>query len=315
MSYTIVTDTSANLPTPMAKERGIEILPFSYFIDEREYNCLDTEKFDAAAFYGAIRNGTKVNTALVSPERYYNCFKAILEGGNDILFIGMSSGISGSFEKSVLVKEQLKEEYPERSIECVDSLGASLGEGFLALKAAELKKGGLSLSENADAIRDTVPAMCQVFTVDDLMHLKRTGRLSNAAAFVGTVFSIKPLLKGDENGHIVSFSKVLGRKRSIEGIAEQYKKLAEKPEEQVIGIAHADCRADADYLITLLKRYAPPKDILLVDYEPVTGSHVGPGALALFFIGSREFRPGIKRICPVEQIKEALTRDKAKSAQ
>ena len=314
MSYRILTDTSANLPTPLAKEKGIGILPFSYYIDKNEFSCLDTEQFDAAGFYGAIRCGTKVSTALVSPERYYTRFKAVLDGGNDILFIGMSSGISGSFEKSVLVKEQLKEEYPERSIECVDSLGASLGEGLLALKAVELKQEGLSLSENADAIRALVPSMCQVFTVDDLMHLKRTGRLSNAAAFVGTVLSIKPLLKGDEGGRIVSFAKLLGRKRSVEAIAQQYKKLVINPAEQVIGIAHADCKKDAEHLIELINRLAPPKDIMLVDYEPVTGSHVGPGALALFFMGSRDFRPGTQRVCPVEQIKEALPREKAKSA-
>ncbi len=194
-----------------------------------------------------------------------------------------------------------------RSIVCVDTLGASLGEGLFALKAAEMKKTGVPLQENAAEIRRLVPGMCQVFTVDNLMHLRRTGRLSNAAAVVGTVLNIKPLLKGDECGRIVSFSKLLGRKRSVEGIAEQYKKLVENPSEQLIGIAHADCKKDADYLIELINRYAPPKEILVVDYEPVTGSHVGPGALALFFMGSRDFRPGVQKASAVEQLKDAIT--------
>ncbi len=304
MSYCIITDTSANLPTETLNAHGICALPFSYYIDGEENECTDTRAFDAAAFYGAIRKGTKVNTSLVSPEKYYECFKARLDAGEDILFVGMSSGISGSFEKSVLVAEELKREYPERSIECVDSLGASLGEGLLALRAAELKEMGVGLEENAREIRRLVPRMCQVFTVDDLMHLRRTGRLSNAAAVVATVLNIKPLLKGDDTGHIVSFNKLLGRRRSVEGIAEQYKKLVENPSEQLIGIAHADCRQDAEYLIKLINRCAPPKDIMLVDYEPVTGSHVGPGALALFFMGSAAFRPGTRAAKGAEALKD-----------
>ena len=226
MKYIIITDTSANLPTPLLNARGIEVLPFSYYIDGKEYSCLDTERFDSAAFYDAIRKGTKVNTSLISPQAYYDFFKPHLEAGKDILFIGMSSGISGSFEKSLLVKEQLLQEFPERCIECVDTLGASLGEGLLVLKAAELNAAGVTLQINADTLRSLIPHMCQVFTVNDLMHLKRTGRLSNAAAVVATVLNIKPLLKGDENGRIVSFAKLVGRKHSIEAIAEQYKKRA-----------------------------------------------------------------------------------------
>ena len=216
------------------------------------------------------------------------------------------SGISGSFEKGALVASQLRVEFPGRSIECVDSLGASLGEGLLAVRAAQLKEQGLSLKQNAAEIRRLVPRMCQVFTVDDLMHLKRTGRLSNAAAVVGTVLNIKPLLKGDDSGHIVSFCKTRGRRRSVEAIAEQYAKLVRDPSDQTVGIAHADCAEDAAELIGLIKRIAPPKDILLVDYEPVTGSHVGPGALALFFLGDEGFRGGFKRSGAAEQLKNAL---------
>ncbi len=306
MSYIIVTDTSANLPTPLLREKNIRVLPFSYYIDDKEYHCLDTESFDSAAFYDAIRKGTKVSTSLVPPQVYYETFKTQLEEGNDILFIGMSSGISGSFEKSMLAREQLLEEYPGRSIECVDTLGASLGEGLFVLKAVEMQEAGVSLGDNAAEIRRLVPGMCQVFTVDNLMHLSRTGRLSNAAAMVGTVLNIKPLLKGDECGRIVSFSKLLGRKRSVEAIAEQYSKLVENAADQVIGIAHADCKKDAEYLMKLINRYAPPKEIMLVDYEPVTGSHVGPGALALFFMGSRSFRTGAAKTSAVEQIKDAI---------
>lgn len=306
MSYTILTDTSANIPIEILKAQNIHALPFSYFIDGAEYTCENTQAFDSAAFYGAIRRGTKVNTSLINPQKYYDWFESFLSDGQDILFIGMSSGISGSFEKAVLAGQQLHEKYPDRKIETIDSLGASLGEGLLAIRAAELRDQGISLEENALNIRSLVPRMCQVFTVDDLMHLRRTGRLSNAAAVVATVLNIKPLLKGNQNGCIVSFAKLLGRKRSVEAIADQYAKLVEHPEEQTIGIAHADCEKDAKYLIDLINRSAPPKEILTVDYEPVTGSHVGPGALALFFLGNKGFRSGNVQQSAAEMVRPAV---------
>ena len=290
MDFAIFTDTSANLPTPLLEQMGVEALPFTYYIDGNEFSCTDTESFDGAAFYGAIRRGTVVSTSLVSPQKYSDSFRPALEAGRDILFIGMSSGISGSFGAGRLAAAQLREEFPKRRIIMLDSLGASLGEGLLVIRAHELRQEGRSITETADAVRDLVPAMCQVFTVDDLMHLRRTGRLSNAKAVVATVLNIKPLLKGNENGSIVSFAKIRGRRRSIEAIAEQYDQLVENADEQTVGIAHADCPEDAEALAELLRRNHPPRDFLIVDYEPVTGSHVGPGALALFFLGSRDFR-------------------------
>ena len=197
--------------------------------------------------------------------------------------MGMSSGISGSFQCAMLAADDLRAEFPERRIRLVDSLGASLGEGLLVMDAARFRAEGLDLDEAADALLRRRRQMVQVFTVDDLMFLRKGGRLSNAAALVGTVLQIKPLLKGDEAGRIVSFAKVRGRKRSIEALAEQYDALAAEPEAQTVGIAHAGCPADAAALRKLLRQTRPPRRILTVDYEPVTGSHVGPGALALFF--------------------------------
>ena len=283
MSFAIFTDTSANLPTPLIREKGITVLPFSYIIEGVPCRCLDTEAFDGAQFYGAIRQGTKVDTSLISPGVFEEGFRPVLREGRDILFVSMSSGISGSFASSLTAAEQLRREFPERRILCLDTLGASLGEGFLALRAAELRDRGAGLQETFDDLEDRRLGMCQVFTVDDLMHLRRTGRLSNAKALIAAVLNIKPLLKGDQNGHIVSFEKTRGRRRSVEAIAEAYDRLVEDPQEQVIGVAHADCREDVDKLVALLRRNHPPRDFLIVDYEPVTGSHVGPGALALFF--------------------------------
>lgn len=290
MSFTVFTDTSANLPTPLTRERDIRVLPFSYHIDGNTFTCLNTENFDGSAFYGSIRRGTVVSTSLISPQTYLDAMRPVARAGQDILFVSMSSGISGSFGASRLAAGELMEEFPGIRVETVDTLGASLGEGFLAVFAADLRDAGVSLEDTVTELNERKMHMCQVFTVDNLMHLRRTGRLSNAAAVVGTVLNIKPLLKGNENGNIVSFAKVRGRQRSIEAIAAQYDRLVENAGEQLIGIAHADCASDAELLCTLLRKNNPPKDILVVDYEPVTGSHVGPGALALFFLGSDKFR-------------------------
>ena len=290
MSFAVFTDTSANLPTPLTEQLGITVIPFSYYIDGNEFTCTDTDNFDGAAYYGSIRRGTVVSTSLINPDRYYQHMLPAVRAGQDILLVGMSSGISGSYGAARLAAAQLREEFPERQIETVDSIGASLGEGLLAVRAAERRDEGASLTEVKAELDDLRMHMCQVFTVDDLMHLRRTGRLSNAAAVVATVLNIKPLLKGNENGNIVSFAKVRGRRRSVEAIAEQYDRLVENADEQTVGIAHADCPEDAEYLAELLRRSNPPRDFLIVDYEPVTGSHVGPGALALFFLGSDSFR-------------------------
>ena len=182
------------------------------------------------------------------------------------------------------------EAYPDRIVEVIDTRGASLGEGIIALYADRLRRLGRSTAEAIVELYDHVERMFNVFTVDDLMHLRRGGRLSNLSAVVGTVLQIKPLLKGNEEGKIVAFSKVRGRKRSIETLAEYYDKLVVEPQKQIVGIAQAACREDAAYLASLLRKNHPPKEILTVEDEPVTGSHVGPGALALFF----ESREGVR---------------------
>ena len=290
MSFAVITDTSANLPTAYTREHGIGIVPFSSYIDGRELTCTNTEAFDGDTFYDSIRSGMKVSTSMINTDRYEKCFRGALEAGEDLVYVGMSSGISGSCGCAEGVADRLRAEFPDRVIITVDTLGASLGEGFLVMLAAELRDRGFSAEETGAVLEDRKGCMCQVFTVDDLMHLRSTGRLSNAAALIGTMMNLKPLLKGDTKGRIVAFRRVRGRRRSIEAMAEEYDRLVDNAAGQIIGIAHAGCRRDAEALCELLRRNHPPRDILTVEYEPVTGSHVGPGALALFFFGSREFR-------------------------
>lgn len=283
MAFSVMTDTSGNLPTALLKERGIKAIAFPYMFAKKTLYCRDTDAFDAEDFYTAIKKGETVTTSQIPPQEYLEFFESTLKNEEDVLFVAMSSGISGSCGSAHVAASELMEKYPERKIEIIDTLGASLGEGLLALQAAELRDQGCSLEETAAGLRKTVMRMFNVFTVDDLMHLRRGGRLSNLSAVIGTVLQIKPILKGNEEGKIVAFAKVRGRKQSIITLAQMYDRLVKDPERQTVGIAHALCREDAEMLAALLRKNRPPKEILMVDYEPVTGSHVGPGALALFF--------------------------------
>lgn len=288
--YTVITDTSANLDQQWLIEHNVPVIPFHYFVNGKDNTCTNTRGFDGKAFYSAMRAGEKVTTSQITPQAFMDVFRPLLKEGQDILFVSMSSGISGSFSQGQSAARELAEEFPERTIRLVDTYSASLGEGLLVVKAVECRDQGMPLEEAYALLQDLRHSMCQVFTVDDLKYLRNTGRLSNMAALVGMVLNIKPLLKGDTEGKIVSFAKIRGRRKSVMGLAEQYDRFVRGAGNQTIGIAHADCQEDVDYLISLLKQNNPPKDILTVMYEPVTGSHVGPGTLALFFMGDARFR-------------------------
>lgn len=290
MSYAIVTDSTANLNAKQLEENNIIAIPFPYFLNGQEQSWQDLDSFDAKQYYDAIRSGAKVTTSQINPQGYIDSMQPILESGEDILFIGIASGISGAYASAEMARKQLLEEYPECRIELIDSKGAGLGEGLLVLKAAKCRLNGMELQETAERLLSVRERIYQVFIVDDLMHLQRTGRLSNINAIVGSVLGIKPLLKGNENGKIIAFEKIRGRKKAIRAMAEKYFTLAQNPTHQTIGISHADCEEDAKYLASLLQEKLAPKEIILAKHEPATGSHIGPGALALFFEGDNDVR-------------------------
>lgn len=290
MSFCIFTDTSANLPDSLIQKRNIRLVPFPFYVNGEEFTCTETVSFDGKGFYNSMRKGADVKTSQISPATYRAAWEPVLQSGEDILFVGMSSGISGSYNCACIAAVDLQEEYPQRTILVVDTLAASLGEGIQVLRAADDRDQGLPMKEIARRLNRVRRHVCQVFTVDDLMYLKKGGRLSNLAAVVGTVLNIKPLLRGNEDGKIVAYAKTRGRRKAIEGLAERYLKQVVDPENQRIGIAHADCPEDAQYLIRLINESKPPREIINVCYEPVTGSHVGPGTLALFFEGDEQVR-------------------------
>ncbi|MBR0355081.1 MAG: DegV family protein [Oscillospiraceae bacterium] len=293
MSFAVLTDTSGNLPKRLTDEHEIGVIPFAYTVNGVDHVCLDIEAFDGASFYRDMKAGQVVTTSQISPRHYADFFEPCLQAGQDVIFVSMSSGISGSCNSANIAADMLRETYPERHVRVIDTKGAALGEGLVALRAAACRDAGMSFEETAAAMEALSTRMCNVFTVDDLMFLRRGGRLSNFSAIVGTVLNIKPLLKGDEEGKIVAFAKLRGRRRSIEALAEKFETLAVAPETQTVGVVNAACRGDAEALIALLRRKCPPKEIISVDYEPVTGCHVGPGALALFFEGRDDVRTAV----------------------
>lgn len=282
MNFAIITDTSANLTHALLENYGIGVVPLEYSVDGVNHTCISVEDIDAHELYSTLHDKT-VQTTQTNPQRFVEAMEPRLAAGEDIVVVTISSGVSGTCNSARMAAGQLLESYPERKIYIVDSLGASLGEGMLALRASELRAAGKTAEETARLLEELKQRVCQVFTVEDLHYLRKGGRIHGTTAMVGTLLSVKPILKGNEDGKIVMSGKVRGRKRSIQAMAEKYEAEVSNPAQQRVYIAHADCAQDAEALAELLRKNRPPREILTVCYEPVTGVHVGPGALALFF--------------------------------
>ncbi|MCR5673944.1 MAG: DegV family protein [Lachnospiraceae bacterium] len=290
MGFKIITDTGANITDKVRDHYGITVVPLTLIMEGEELQFKSTESFDYDDYYQKLKDGLKASTSQVNPGQFTDCFEPVLEAGDDILYIGLSGGVTGSINSAKIAASDLLEEFPERQIKIVDSLGASLGEGILVVEAAQCAEKGMSLDETADLIDFQKYCMYQVFIVDDLKHLKRTGRISGALASLGTMMDLKPILKGNTEGKIVVECKARGRKQAIKALAEKYRDLVVDPEEQIVGISYGGLREDAVHLANLITKIAKPKKIWMVPHEPVTGAHVGPGMLALYFKGADDVR-------------------------
>lgn len=287
MALEIFTDSAANIPRDKVEALNIHIIPCSYEYNGKIIQCPDVpEDFDGREFYDLLRNKAEMRTSMTNSHDFEQHFGKALEEGNDVLYISISSGISGTFNASRIAAEELREKYPERRIELVDSMGAGLGIGLLVLHAAEYRAHGLDLDKILNKLSADRDGLCEYFTVDDLMHMSRGGRVSGIAAIMGTVLNIKPLLRGDEEGKIVVYSKLRGRKKAIAAIAKEYKAKVKDPHLQTIAISHGDCLEDAEKLAEMVREIAEPKELIIAMHEPFTGIHVGPGMLSLFFIGT-----------------------------
>lgn len=290
MSFVISTDSSSNLPYDIISKYELCMVLLSYSVDGEEKTCLDLSSFDGKTYYENIK-GKKVTTSMVNTQQFEDTWRKELENGKDILFIGMSSGISGTYQTAVSAAANLKEEFPDREILTFDTLAASLGEGLQVVFAAQCREKGMSITETVAELKKHRCHMHEVFMVDDLFHLHHGGRLTKGAAVFGTVLSIKPILTDNAEGQIVQYGKVRGRMKGIRTLAEDHALHADKESDWAVGIAHAYCPEDAERLAELIRINDPKREVLTVCYEPVTGSHVGPAAIALFYIGDKNEKP------------------------
>ena len=283
----LFTDTSANLPVSIIREYGIEVVPFSYTVNGKEVPYSAETDFNGKAFYEAMRAGAEVKTSMINVSGFMEVFEQWIAKGDAVIYVGMSGGISGTANSAKLAAEELLEKYPAAKIAAIDTYAASLGEGFLVIETAKMIERGdpfLKIVKKIELLRKN---MCQFFTVDDLAYLRKGGRISGAAAVVGTVLNIKPILRGDENGKIVLCGKIRGFNKSMEALANKYDELVFDKTADV-GIAHADNPEGAQRLENILRTKGFSGELLKVVYEPVTGSHVGPGTIALFFMGEHK---------------------------
>lgn len=288
MSFTIFVDGSSNLPGDVLEKLDIAILPCSYSINgvPSTYNG-NLDSFNAQEYYEMLRQGGKVQTSLLNTQLFVDHFRPVLEQGRDVVYFGMSSGISGTIQAGRIAAEELEEEFPGRTVRIVDSLGSGFGTGLMACTASDLRAQGKSAKEVADFMDEDAHHMLQFFTVDDLNFLKRTGRVSGATAMIGTVLNIKPVLWGDATGHITARGKHRGRKKAMAAIVEEYRNSVLDAGNSRVAISHGDCPEEAQQLAQMICDVAKPKELIIAPHEPFTGAHVGPGMLAVFYHGKR----------------------------
>lgn len=281
--YIIYADSACDIKPELLNEWGVKSLPltFRFNTEDKEYR---NDDMPIGEFYDRMRNGAVAKTAAINSEIFRLAFLEDIESGNDVLYLGFSSGLSTTFNSARIAAQEINGG-GDKKVTVVDTLSASAGFGLLVYLAKEKKNEGASLPEVADYITSLVPYMCHWFTVDDLEYLRRGGRVSGVAAFVGNLLGIKPVLHVDNEGHLIKKDTVRGRKKAVIALADMYDKLARTPDEGTVFISHADCKADADTLASIIKERHGVEVGLITDVGTVIGAHSGPGTLALFFIG------------------------------
>ncbi|MBR6443548.1 MAG: DegV family protein [Clostridia bacterium] len=282
-NYVLFTDSACDIHPDKLAEWNVKMLPLAFLFTDTNVEQKDHDE-PIAEFYKAMRAGRVAKTSCVNEEAFERAFTEILEAGQDILYMGLSGGLSMTPDNAKKVAERLNKKYSDRKIEVIDSLSASAGEGLFVYLAVKNRDAGMTLEENAEALRNDILHVCHWFTVEDLVYLKRGGRVSAATALLGTALNVKPVLHVDNEGHLIKMTQVHGRKKSIKKMAE---KLGEtiRPDSPIF-ISNADCIEDAEMLKDILKSEYGKEVTLITSIGSVIGAHAGPGTLALFFMGS-----------------------------
>ncbi len=285
--YVIMTDSASDLPEEYIKEHNLDVLNLFYNLEGTIYG--GEHLLSIQDFYQKMRAGSMPTTMAVNPEDAGNAMRRHLEAGKDILYLAFSSGLSASYQNAVIAANDLKEEFPDRKIIVIDSLCASMGEGLFVHKALKLRDAGKSLEEAAKWLEDHKLNVCHQFTVDDLHHLHRGGRVSKTTAVLGTLINVKPVLHVDNEGKLVSLCNVRGRKKSLQALVSNMEKTIKgfEDENEDIFISHGDCLEDAKYVAELIEEKFGPKKFYISYVSAVIGAHSGPGTMALFYMGNK----------------------------
>ena len=286
--YVIMTDSCCDLSAEEVAESGLIVLPLTFTMDGKTYrDTPEHEDMSLAEFYRNIRKGKECTTAAVSVGAFLDAMREVLRSGRDVLCVSFSSALSTTYQSACIAAEELRQEFPNGRIIVIDSLAASRGQGMLVWYAAKKKAEGKSIDEVADWVREMAPHQDHWFTVFDLNHLRRGGRLNATSAIVGTVLSIKPILHTDAEGKLTPVSKVRGMRAALDGLVKKMDELGIRPlEDQTVFICHADAQDSVDYVVSLLKNRFGITDVRAEFIGPVIGSHTGAGTLGLFFFGS-----------------------------
>ncbi len=285
--FVILTDSCADLTAELVEQLDVQVLPLSITMDGKTiFNYPDNREMDPHEFYDLLRAGKSAKTSAVNVAQFTEAMEPHLQEGKDVLVLAFSSGLSTTYNSAVIAADDLKEKYPERKVYVVDTLCASLGQGMFVYLAAQERAKGKSIDEVYQWAEDNKMSVCHQFTVNDLFHLKRGGRVSAATAVVGTMLSIKPVLHVDNEGHLINIAKARGRAASIKALADKMEQTVIRPEEQVVFISHGDCLEEAQKLADMVKERFGVKEVIINYVGPVIGAHSGPGTVALFYMGS-----------------------------
>lgn len=287
MAYQIFTDSCCDLQQAYALEHALGVIPMSFRIDDQEYLDDYGASLPYHDFYEKLRAGGWSTTAQINSEEFAAWFTPVLERGEDILYLAFSSALSGTYQSALIAKADLEQRYAGRRVVVVDTLCASMGQGLLVHYALGNRDKGMDLEQNADWLEQNKGNLCHWFTVYDLNHLKRGGRVSAAAAFFGTMLSIKPVLHVDDKGRLIAMEKAKGRTRSVRALFEHMKETAIMPQDQTVFISHGDSENDAKQLADMIREQWGITDIRINFIGPVIGTHSGPDTIALFFMGTK----------------------------
>ena len=288
-SYVLITDSNCDITEELEKELELFVMPMTFVMNDKEYKDYpDHRDMDIKEFYAQQRKGVASTTAALSPADFCDYFEPFLKNGQDIFYLAFSSGLSSTYRNGVLAAEEMMEKYTDRKIVVVDSLAASMGEGLLAYYCVQKKREGMTIDELEKWVLDNRNHLCHFFTVDDLFHLKRGGRVSAAAAVLGSALNIKPVLHVDNEGHLIPLSKVRGRRQSLDALVKKMQETAINPAEQMIFISHGDAESDAQYVANQVKEKLGVKNVVINFIGPTIGTHSGPGTVALFFMGTEK---------------------------